>query len=308
MKRNGNISESGKLLILGIGVLLILAIIVIVLVVRMKDDVRKRDAVVETLQQEIPEDGEGQAESGSETEDGREAARQENAADSETEDGSVQVGALEDEEDPQEQKAAETAGGIAVAITKGAENTVPKSADETGQQSMGIDVSKHQGNIDWAKVKASGVEFAMVRVGYRAKSTGQLYEDPTARYNLQEAQAAGIRLGAYFFSSAVTEEEAREEARFTTDLIAKYKITYPVAYNCEGFQDAGNRQYALSQTERTGLACAFLDEVAAAGYTPMFYASRNELAGNASWDTDILASRYKIWLAWYPSVMTEQAD
>ena len=112
MKRNGNISESGKLLILGIGILLILAIIVIVLVVRMKDDVRKRDAVVETLQQEIPEDGEGQAESGSETEDGREAARQENAADSETEDGSVQVGALEDEEDPQEQKATETAGGI----------------------------------------------------------------------------------------------------------------------------------------------------------------------------------------------------
>ena len=107
MKRNGNISESGKKLILGIGILLILAIIVIVLVVRMKDDVRKRDAVVETLQQEIPEDGEGQAESGSETEDGREAARQENAADSETEDGSVQVGALEDEEDPQEQKAAE---------------------------------------------------------------------------------------------------------------------------------------------------------------------------------------------------------
>ena len=71
MKRNGNISESGKMLILGIGILLILAIIVIVLVVRMKDDVRKRDAVVETLQQEIPEDGEGQAESGSETEDGR---------------------------------------------------------------------------------------------------------------------------------------------------------------------------------------------------------------------------------------------
>ena len=115
MKRNGNISESGKMLILGIGILLILAIIVIVLVVRMKDDVRKRDAVVETLQQEIPEDGEGQAESGSETTDGGEAAGQENAADSETEDGSVQIGALEDEEDPQEQKAAENAGGIAVA-------------------------------------------------------------------------------------------------------------------------------------------------------------------------------------------------
>ena len=241
MKRKGNISESGKLLILGIGILLILAIIVIVLVVRMKDDVRKRDAVVETLQQEIPEDGEGQAESGSEAEDGRLEDETALASDDKAQnDGSVQVGALEDEEDPQEQKAAETAGGIAVAITKGAENTVPKSADETGQQSMGIDVSKHQGNIDWAKVKASGVEFAMVRVGYRAKSTGQLYEDPTARYNLQEAQAAGIRLGAYFFSSAVTEEEAREEARFTTDLIAKYKITYPVAYNCDGFQDAVN--------------------------------------------------------------------
>ena len=120
MKRNGNISESGKLLILGIGVLLILAITVIVLVVRMKDDVRKRDTVVETLQQEIPEDGEGQAESGSETEGGR--LHEETALESEDKaqnDDSVQVGALEDEEDPQEQKATENAGGIAVAITKG---------------------------------------------------------------------------------------------------------------------------------------------------------------------------------------------
>lgn len=329
MKRKGNISESGKLLILGIGILLILAIIVIILVVRMKDDVRKRDAVVEILQQEIQEDGEGQEASGGETADGQEAAGQENATDGGAEDGtlqdetaqaagdeaqngeknsSVQVGALEDEEDPQEQNADVNAGGVAVTVTQGTGNAVSKSENETGQQSMGIDVSKHQGNIDWAKVKASGVEFAMVRVGYRAKSTGQLYEDPAARYNLQEAQAAGIRLGAYFFSSAMTEEEAREEARFTTDLIAKYKITYPVAYNCEGFQDAGNRQYALSQTERTSLACAFLDEVAAAGYTPMFYASRNELAGNASWDTDTLASRYKIWLAWYPGTVTEKAD
>lgn len=206
----------------------------------------------------------------------------------------VTVGALDDAQDPQ-------TGGAAGNESAGAEVTVvPLGKDETQQLTMGIDVSKYQGTIDWAKVKASGVEFAMIRVGYRAKSTGEIFEDPTARYNMQEAQAAGIKLGAYFFSSAVTQDEARAEAAFTKDIIAKYKITYPVAYNCEDFQSADSRQYGLSIEDRTNLACAFLDEISAGGYTPMFYASRSELEGNAQWNTGTLSSKYKIWVAQYP--------
>lgn len=206
----------------------------------------------------------------------------------------ILVGALDDEQDPQN-------SGAAGNEQSGAQVTVAGlSADETAGITMGIDVSKYQGTIDWNKVKDSGVEFAMIRVGYRAKSTGEIFEDPTARYNMQEAQAAGIKIGAYFFSSAVTQDEARAEAAFTKDMIAKYKITYPVAYNCEDFQSADSRQYGLDTAARTDLACAFLDEIAKAGYTPMFYASKGELEGSALWDTQRLASKYKMWVAQYP--------
>lgn len=206
----------------------------------------------------------------------------------------VSVGALDDTQDPQSSGASgNEESGAEVTLTKVSEN-------ETSGMTMGIDVSKYQGTINWAEVKSSGVDFAMIRVGYRAKSTGEIFEDPTARYNMQEAQAAGIMTGAYFFSSAVTEEEARAEAAFTKDIIAKYKITYPVAYNCEDFQSPDSRQYGLDAAVRTNLACAFLDEISAAGYTPMFYASKGELEGNAQWNTDTLSSKYKIWVAQYP--------
>lgn len=204
------------------------------------------------------------------------------------------LGALDDAEDPQ-------TSGAAGNEETGAEVTVSKNEeDETADVTLGIDVSKYQGTINWAEVKASGVDFAMIRVGYRAKSTGEIFEDPAARYNMQEAQAAGIKIGAYFFSSAVTQDEAREEAAFTTNIIAKYKITYPVAFNCEDFQSPDSRQNGLDAAQRTELACAFLDEISAAGYTPMFYASKGELEGNAQWNTDTLASKYKIWVAQYP--------
>ncbi|MDE6748265.1 MAG: glycoside hydrolase family 25 [Lachnospiraceae bacterium] len=206
----------------------------------------------------------------------------------------ISVGALDDEQDPQNFDAQSNEGN-------GAEVTVAAiNENEISGVTIGIDVSKYQGTIDWSKVKESGVEFAMIRVGYRAKSTGEIFEDPTARYNMQEAQAAGVKIGAYFFSSAVTKEEARAEAAFTKDIIAKYRITYPVAYNCEDFQSTDSRQYGLDASARTELACAFLDEISAAGYTPMFYASKGELEGNAQWNTDTLSSRYKIWVAQYP--------
>ncbi len=211
----------------------------------------------------------------------------------------AEVGSMEDDQDPQ--SSTNTAGngetGASVDLSR---VSVPEG--ETTEATLGIDVSKYQGTIDWAKVKEAGVDFAMIRVGYRTKVTGVIYEDPGARYNLQEATRNGIQAGAYFFSSAVNEQEAAEEAAWVSDFIAKYRITYPVAYNCEDFQSPDSRQYGLTKEERTSIACAFLDTVAAAGYTPMFYASRNEMEGSAQWGMETLEPKYKIWVSQYPEV------
>ena len=179
---------------------------------------------------------------------------------------------------------------------------VKVQAAEVVQPSLGIDVSRYQGQIDWAQVAASGVQFAMIRVGYRTQNTGVLNEDPYVRYNLQEATKAGIKVGAYFFSSAVNAQEAVEEAEFTANILDKYQITYPVAYDCEGFRNSTSRQYALGKDVRTALAVGFLDVIAQRGYTPMFYASKNEMEGSRDWNMDVLASKYKVWVSWYPEL------
>ena len=205
----------------------------------------------------------------------------------------AEVGSMEDEGDPQKSSNASGQGnGASVSITT---DTLKPTEGETAEMTLGIDVSKYQGgNIDWSAVKAAGIDFAIVRVGYRTKATGIIYEDPAARYNIQEAQKNGIKVGAYFFSSAVTEQEAREEASWVADFISKYKITYP------DFKSEDSKQYGLDKTVRTGIASAFLDSIQAAGYTPMFYASRNEMEGNADWDMDVLGSKYKVWVSQYP--------
>lgn len=176
---------------------------------------------------------------------------------------------------------------------------VSAAPTEVATAALGIDVARYQGQINWDQVAASGVQFAMIRVGYRTQTTGILNEDPYARYNLQEANRVGIKVGAYFFSSAVTPQEAVEEATWTANLIDNYQITYPVAYDCEGFRQTSSRQYALGNATRTSLAVAFLDTIAARGYTPMFYASRNEMTGSRDWDMAVL-NKYKVWAAWYP--------
>jgi len=177
---------------------------------------------------------------------------------------------------------------------------VQAAPNEVAQAALGIDVSRYQGAIDWNQVAASGVQFAMIRVGYRTQSTGIMNEDPYARYNLQEAQRVGLKVGAYFFSAAVNEAEAVEEAVFTANLLDKYQITFPVAYDFAGFRSSTSRQHGLGREVRTALAVKFLDTIAARGYTPMFYASRNEMTDNADWNMDIL-NRYKVWVAQYPS-------
>lgn len=193
----------------------------------------------------------------------------------------------------------------------GASNTVPKDENETDEITFGIDVSKYQGVIDWKQVADAGVDFAMIRVGYRTLVDGTIVADANGKYNMQEAQKYGIQIGAYFFSTAVTEAEALEEAVWVADQIAQYSITYPVAYNCEGFSNSENRQHGMTKQQRTDIALAFLRAIGDRGYTPMFYASKSELQGNAQWETTRIENQYKIWVAQYPAFaypQTEKSD
>lgn len=187
-------------------------------------------------------------------------------------------------------------------VTEVTDILLAKGSAENAETTIGIDVSKYQGNIDWKQVAASGIDFAIIRVGYRTMESGEIVEDSSAKYNLQEATANGIKAGAYFFSTAITEEEAMEEAKWTAEFISQYKITYPVAYNCEGYENQKSRQYNLTNEERTALAKAFLNEIYDNGYTPMFYASRNELINDNKWLTSELEKSYKIWVSWYPDL------
>lgn len=176
-----------------------------------------------------------------------------------------------------------------------------KRAKETGEITTGIDVARYQGTIDWARLATSRVDFAMVRLGYRSSLDGTLVEDSNARYNLQEAQKNGIMLGAYFFSTAVSEKEAIEEANWAADIIDQYSITYPVAYDCEGYLEPDSRQYGLTKEERTDIALAFLKQIEKRGYEGMFYSSKNELEENHQWETSRIEKDYKIWVAQYPA-------
>lgn len=188
--------------------------------------------------------------------------------------------------------------GTSIDISQVIENI---KVNETEEITLGIDVAKYQGTIDWEKVADSGVDFVMVRVGNRTQETGIITADTNARYNMQEASKYGIKVGVYFFSTAVTEEEAIEEADWVAEYVAKYPITYPIVYNCEGFEIQGNRQYHLTKKERTDLAIVFLERIKEYGYEPMFYAARNELQGESKWETSRLENTYKIWVAQYPS-------
>lgn len=182
------------------------------------------------------------------------------------------------------------------------------AAAETDEVTFGIDVARYQGTIDWAQVAASGVDFAMVRVGYRMDASREIVADSNARYNMQEAQKNGIKLGAYFFSTAVNEEEARAEADWTADYISQYQITYPVAFDCEGFERADSAQYGLSAAQRTDIAIAFLNRIYERGYTPMFYSSMNEMANDAKWETSRIEKTYRIWVSQYPSQPYPQTE
>lgn len=189
---------------------------------------------------------------------------------------------------------------LAAVSLSGCQNGPSRVTKETEDTTFGIDVAKYQGTVDWDFVARTGVEFAMVRVGYRTMTDGTIAADSNGKYNMQEAQKYGVKLGAYFFSTAISEEEAVEEADWVADFISQYSITYPVAYDCEGFSDPESRQYGLSKEERTDIALAFLKRIEERGYEGMFYASKNLMQEDAQWETSRIEEDYKIWVAQYP--------
>ena len=193
------------------------------------------------------------------------------------------------------------AAALAALALAGCGKSYQRTTQEVEKTTYGIDVARYQGTIDWDFVSRSGeVDFAMIRVGYRGSSDGIIKEDTNGLFNLQEGAKYGIPMGAYFFSTAVTEEEAAEEAEWVASRIAPYPITYPVAYDCEGFRDPNSRQYALTKAERTDIALAFLKRIEELGYEGMFYGAKNEIQDDMLWETSRIAPEYKIWVAQYP--------
>ena len=170
-----------------------------------------------------------------------------------------------------------------------------------------IDVSKWQGKINWNDVKESGIEVAFVRIGYRGEN-GTIYKDEHADYNIQQAEKAGILVGVYFFSTAVSEEEAIEEANWTKAAIKGYSISYPVVYDCEGYKNSGSRMYELTKEDRTNFALAYLKTIKEAGYDAMFYTSLNEAKDSVDWDMAAIESAYKVWIAHYPALTYPNID
>lgn len=166
----------------------------------------------------------------------------------------------------------------------------------------GIDVSYYQGNIDWKKVKNSGVEFVIIRVGYRGYgSAGTLVEDPKFKTYLDGATKAGLKVGVYFYTQAITTAEAQEEAKFVLDRVKGYSLQMPVYYDIESVDyDTGRLDSAgLSKAQKTALCTAFCDTIIKSGYSAGVYANYTWL--NYYIDGAGLGKKYPIWLAHYTS-------
>lgn len=135
----------------------------------------------------------------------------------------------------------------------------------------GIDVSRYQDKIDWEKVADDEVDYAFVRLGIRGYTEGEILEDETFQTNIEGALKNDIDVGVYFFTQAMSEEEAEEEAEFVIESIAPYKVTYPVVIDVEAVTSANARSNDLSKEDRTKYCIAFCEKVKEAGYTPMIY-------------------------------------
>ena len=157
------------------------------------------------------------------------------------------------------------------------ENGVLRYEDAEGLTGVfGIDVSKYQGPINWQKVKDAGVGFVIIRVGYRGYGNGEMKMDDYFEDYMRGASEVGLPIGVYFFSQAITPEEAVEEADYVINAVNGRPLAYPVVFDMEEIAESPNRTEFLTPEEITDISIAFCDRVKGAGYQPMIY-------GNVSW-------------------------
>ncbi len=169
--------------------------------------------------------------------------------------------------------------------------------DSTVSAYTGIDVSVFQGDIDWNAVKNDGIDFVMLRVGYRGYGTkGIIGEDANFKKNYEGAKEAGLKVGAYFFSQALNEKEAAEEANFVLDTVKDYPLDYPIAFDWEFVRNDEARTNGMSSESITACAKSFCEVIAQAGYTPLIYFNRE--TGYFSYDLTLVKD-IGFWLAEY---------
>ena len=168
----------------------------------------------------------------------------------------------------------------------------------------GIDVSYYQGkDIDWAKVKSGGISFAFLRCGYSGTSNGKRCADSTFKNNMQRATAAGVDVGAYYFSQARTVKEAQAEAAFAVKQVKESgcKLNLPLVIDTENYPGGRASSSKLNRSKRTAAVKAFCDYVKSKGYTPMIYASTSWLNNNLDMKK---LSGYQVWVAQYNDTVT----
>ena len=166
---------------------------------------------------------------------------------------------------------------------------------------LGIDVSRWNEDIQWEKVKAAGINYAIIRVGYRGSVSGALVEDWYFKKNAKEATEAGIPIGLYFFTQAINEVEAVEEASMVLALCKEYEVKYPIFIDTEGAGGDG-RADKLTADKRTAICQAFCQTIRSAGFEAGIYASKNWFINNIN--TSILPDNLYIWLAEYGQAVT----
>lgn len=186
---------------------------------------------------------------------------------------------------------------------------IPETVDESeptdlrtsSEAHLGIDVSRWNEDINWSKVKEAGIEYAIIRAGYRGSASGALVEDKYFRQNIEGALAADVPVGLYFFTQAVNEVEAVEEASMVLALCKEYDITYPIFIDTEKAGENG-RANELDKKTRTAICQAFCETIRSGGYKAGIYASKNWYEKKL--DTNILSDDIYIWLAQYGDEVT----
>lgn len=170
--------------------------------------------------------------------------------------------------------------------------------DENGEKisHLGIDLSYHNQMVDWDKLAESGIEFVMLRCGYRGYTEGGLVKDEKFEEYAAEANRVGINLGVYFYTQSITVEEAVQEAEYVLDLIKDYNISYPVALDTEYLDDdkARTNKNEISRELRSEMAIAFCERIKEEGYYPMIYSNENWMRRNM--DLEML-NQYDFWAA-----------